>query len=85
MRQPRYQTTKEKPAAAKEAGELPAHVGAMAGTTQVHDFYDMTWGLGGSQCMYCFGFADDPRHYLPDWWVQVVEATAAYYEDQRWK
>ena len=78
-KQSMYPTT----AAAPEPG-LPDHVGTLAGTNQVHWFFDMTWGLGGSQCIYCYGFADDPRHYLPNWWATVVEETARYYEDQRW-
>jgi hypothetical protein len=59
--------------------------GALAGADETHVFRELTWGLGGSQCLLCFGYVDDIRHLMPEWWTEIEEATIATYEDLKWQ
>lgn len=63
---------------------LSSLTGIFAGTNEVHEFREMTTGLGGSQCRLCYGFIDDHRHFLPDWWQEAQDLNARDYEDVRW-
>lgn len=47
----------------KAAAEpLPLMFGELVGKPDLHRFRELTRGLGGSQCVGCFGWVDDPRH-----------------------
>lgn len=61
---------------------LPSDTGSLAGTELKHRFEELST-MGEPICQQCFGWSDDPRHFLPWHWQYVEDALCKRYEDRK--
>jgi hypothetical protein len=57
-------------------------LGLLAGVEEKHRYEELP-SLGSALCLHCFGWNDDPRHFLPWHWQYVEDNLCRQYENRK--